>query len=113
MITVVVRTAVVVMAGRSVGSASADGDLDRRGVGQGVEHRGALLRLRDEPCDLLGGRVRVDVEVDVDVLEAVPDLRVATQDAQDVVLPLDRRLDGAELDAAMLRDGRDTRGEAA
>src|SRR5690606_16343847 len=45
-------------------------------------------------------------------VEAVAHLGVAAEDAEDVVVALDGGLDALELDAAVLRDGRDTGREA-
>ena len=58
-------------------------------------------------------RVRVDRERHLDVVVAVADVAVGTEDPADVVRALDRRLDRAQLDAAVLRDRRHARGQAA
>ena len=50
-------------------------------------------------CDGIG----IDVVVHLDVVEAVPHLGIATEDAEDVHVTLDRRLDRVELDAPVLR----------
>src|ERR1035438_2761458 len=92
---------------------SSDFDGDVRGIRQGVEHRGALLGLGDQRLDLLPRRVRVDGERHLDVVEAVTDVAVGTKDPADVVPALDRGLDRAELDATVLRDGRNTPRQAA
>ena len=57
--------------------------------------------------------VGVDVEGHLDVVEAVADVAVGAEDPADVVVALDRRLDRAQLDAAVLRDRRHARGQAA
>ena len=57
--------------------------------------------------------VRVDLERHLDVVEAVADVAVGAEDAADVVVALDRRLDRAQLDAAVLRDRRHAGGQAA
>src|SRR5690242_17086077 len=91
-----------------------DGDVGR--VAQRVVHCRALLRLRHQRLDVLAGRVRVDVEGHLDVVEAVADVAVGTEDAADVVGALDRRGDRAQLDAAVLGDrghaGRQAAGQA-
>ena len=61
---------------RSTVSPSGDLDGDLRWVGEGVEHRGALLGLGDQRFDLLPGGVGVDHERHLDVVEAVPDVAV-------------------------------------
>ena len=60
-----------------------------------------------------GRRVGVDLEGHLDVVEAVADVAVGAEDAADVVVALDGRLDRAQLDAAVLRDRRDAGGQAA
>src|SRR3984957_18359917 len=98
---------------RSMFCPSGDFDGDVRRVGERVEHRGALLGLGDQGLDLLPRRVRVDGERHLDVVVAVAGVAVGAEDPADVVPALDRGLDRAELDAAVLRDGRDTPGQAA
>src|ERR1017187_7976578 len=88
-------------------------DRDVRRIRESVEHGGALLGLGDQRLDLLPRRVRVDVERHLDVVVAVADIAVGTEDPADVVAALDRGLDRAQLDAAVLRDGRDTPRQAA
>ena len=90
-----------------------DFDGDVRRVRQGVEHGGPLLGLGHQRLDVLPRRVRVDVEGHLDVVIAVADVAVGAEDSSDVVGALDRRLDRAELDAAVLRDGRHARCQAA
>src|SRR5215467_12364109 len=85
---------------------SGDLDSDVRRVRESVEHRRALLRLGDKRLDLLLRGVGVDGESHLDVVVAVADVAVGTEDPADVVRAFDRRLDGAQLDAAVLRDGR-------
>src|SRR4029079_7925345 len=58
-------------------------------------------------------RVRVDGERPLGGVEAVANIAVGTEDPADVVRALDRRLDRAQLDAAVLRDGRDSPRQAA
>src|ERR1700689_4694978 len=87
---------------------SGDFDGDVRRVRESVEHGGALLRLGHQRLDVLPRRVRVDVEGHLDVVVAVADVAVGAEDAADVVPALDRGLDRAQLDAAVLRDRRDT-----
>src|SRR4051812_19330110 len=109
--TMVVRRSMI----RSAGAASASGDFDRdvRRIGDDVVDRGALLRLRDDRFDVLLRRVRVDVERHLDVVVAVADVAVDSQDALDVHRPFELRFDRAQLDAAVLRDGGDAGGQAA
>ena len=91
---------------------SDDLDRDLGRIREGVEHRGALLRLGDQRLDLIRGRVGVDFERHLDGVEAVADVGVA-ENALEVVVALDRRLDRAKLDLAVLGDRRDARREAA
>src|SRR6516225_3588653 len=98
---------------RSMACPLGDLDSDIRRVRESVEHGGALLGLGYQRLDLLPRRVRVDGEGHMDVVEAVADVAVGTEDPADVVRALDRRLDRAQLDAAVLRDGRYTPGQAA
>src|ERR1035438_9957232 len=92
---------------------SGDFDGDVRRIRESVEHGGALLGLGDQRLDLLPRRVRVDGERHLDVVVAVTDVAVGTKDPADVVPAFDRGLDRAELDAAVLRDGRNTPSQAA
>src|SRR5580693_7398946 len=105
MTTVVVRSMAwplsAVWSGRS-----SDFDDDVRRVGERVEHGGTLLGLGDQGLDLLSRRVRVDGERHLDVVVAVADVAVGAEDPADVMPALDRGLDRAQLDAAVLRDGR-------
>ena len=78
-----------------------------------VVHGRALLRLRDDRLDVLLRRVRVDLERHLDVVVAVAHVAVDAEDAADVHLAFELRLDRAQLDAAILRDGRDAGREAA
>src|SRR4051794_1530672 len=73
--------------------ASGDFDGDVRGVRERVKHGRALLRLGHQCLDLLRRRVRVDDEGHLDVVEAVADIAVGTEDPADVVVALDRRFD--------------------
>src|ERR1017187_6345084 len=88
-------------------------DRDVRRIRESVEHGGALLGLGDQRLDLLPRRVRVDVERHLDVVVAVADVAVGTEDPADVMAALDRGLDRAQLDAAVLRHGRNTPRQAA
>src|SRR5690606_31465999 len=56
--------------------------------------------------------IRVDLEDDLDPVEAVAHLAVDAEDALDVHAGFERRLHGAELNVPVLRDGRDAGGEA-
>ena len=78
-----------------------------------VVDRRALLRLRDDRLDFLLRRVGVDLERHLDVVVAVAHVAVDAEDAADVHLAFELRLDRAQLDAAILRDGGDAGGEAA
>src|ERR1700742_3344248 len=82
------------------GSGYFDGDVGR--VGERVEDGRALLRLGHQRLDLFPGRVRVDVEGHLDVVEAVAHVAVGAEDAADVMVALDGGLDRAQLDAAVL-----------
>src|ERR1017187_7307142 len=88
-------------------------DRDVRRIRESVEHGGALLGLGDQRLDLLPRRVRVDVERHLDVVVAVADVAVGTEDPADVMAALDRGLDRAQLDATVLRHGRNTPRQAA
>src|SRR5690606_29178435 len=77
-----------------------DGDVRR--VRHDVEHRRALLRLRDERLDLLLRRVGVDIERHRDVFVAVAHVGVDAEDAANIHRALELRLDGTQLDAAVL-----------
>ena len=77
-----------------------DGDVDRDTVGDDVEHRRAGPRLFDDLAQLLGRGVALDLEVDADLLVAVADLVRQSEDAPQVDVTLDRRLDGGQLHAA-------------
>src|ERR1700739_4765916 len=92
---------------------SGDFDGDVRRVGQRVVHGRALLGLGHQRLDVLPRRVRVDGERYLDVVVAVADVAVGTEDPADVVAALDHGLDRAELDATVLRDGRNTPRQAA
>src|ERR1700733_9593253 len=91
---------------------SRDRDGDLRRVRESVEHGGTLLGLGDQRLDLLPGRVRVDRERHLDVVEAVADIAVDAEEPAEVVAALDGRLDRAKLNAAVLRDRRHTRAQA-
>ena len=78
-----------------------------------VVHRRALLRLRDDGLDLLLGRIRVDVEGDLDVVVAVAHVAVDAENALDVHGPFELRLDRPQLDAPILRDRGDASRQAA
>src|SRR5580700_9437204 len=88
-------------------------DEDLRRVGHDVEDCRALLGLGQQRLKVLAGGVGVDGEPDRDRLEAVADVGVGAEDAQDVHLAFDRGGDRPELDAAELGDGGDAGGEAA
>src|SRR5215469_1299676 len=98
---------------RSMTCPSGDLDADVRWVRESVEHGGALLGLGHQRLDLLPRRVRVDGERHLDVVEAVADVAVGPEDPADVVRARNRGLDRPQLDAAVLRDGRHTRRQAA
>src|SRR5271166_3426135 len=91
------------------------GQLDEhlRRVGHDVEDRRALLRLGDQRLEVVAGGVGVDGEPDRDRLEAVADIGVGAEDAQDVHLAFDGGGDRPELDAPVLGDRGDARGQAA
>src|SRR6202043_1546515 len=91
-------------------SGQLDEDLGR--VGHHVEDRRALLRLGDQRFEVLTGSVGVDGEPDGYRVEAVADVGVGPQDAQDVHLAFDRGGDRPELDAPELGDRGDAGGQA-
>src|SRR6516165_12322339 len=91
---------------RSMACPSGDLDGDVRWVRESVEHGGALLGLGNQRLDLLPRRVRVDGERHLDVVEAIADVAVGAEDPADVVRALNRGLNRAQLDAAVLGDGR-------
>src|SRR5580658_5627954 len=68
-------------------------------VGHDVKDRGAFLRLGDQRLEVFARSVGVDGEPDGDRVEAVPDVRVGAEDAQDVHLAFDRGGDRAKLNA--------------
>src|SRR5947207_8812490 len=88
-----------------------DGDVHR--VGDDVVDRRAFLRLRHERFDIFLRGVRVDFEGYLDVVVAVAHVAVDAEDAANVHLAFDVRLDRAQLDAAILRDRSDAGSEAA
>src|SRR5688572_6066387 len=88
-----------------------DADVGR--VGDDVEHRRPLLRLRDDRLDVLLGRIRVDVEGHLDVVVAVAHVAVDAENALDVHGPLDFRFDRPELNTTILCDRGDAGGQAA
>src|SRR6516225_4777838 len=92
---------------------SVDGDEDVRRVGDDVEYGRPLLRLGYQRLDVVLARIGANVEMNADGTEAIAHLVVDTEDALNVHIGLERRLDGVELDAAPLGDRGDARGEAA
>src|SRR5258708_13330980 len=88
-------TAVLCSINYSIRSSDLDRDAGR--VGEGVEHGGALLRLGHQRLDVLLGRVRVDVERHLDVVEAVADVPVRPEDAPHLLLAFPRRLHRLQL----------------
>src|SRR5260370_37481202 len=91
-------------------SGQLDEDLGR--VGHDVEGRRGLLRLGDQRFEVLPGSVGVDGEPDGYRVEAVADVGVSPQDAQDVHLAFDRGSDRPELDATELGDRGNAGGQA-
>src|SRR5215475_6383759 len=83
-ITVVVLGTAAPPPARWTGSVDLDGDVGR--VGDDVVDRGALLRLRDQRPDLLGGGVGVDLVADGDAAESVANVRVGAEDPVQVHL---------------------------
>src|SRR3984893_14793694 len=94
---------------RSMAWPLGDFDGDVRRIRESVKHGGALLGLGDQRLDLLLRRVRVEVERQLYAVETVADVAVATEYPVDVGSALVRRLDRAQLDAAVLRHGRPAR----
>src|SRR3954449_10242020 len=73
---------------------------DRRAVGDDVEHSGAGLGLLDDLAQLLGRRIALDVERHPDLLVAVADIGIESEDAVEVDVAFDGRGDFTQLDAA-------------
>src|ERR1700733_10220295 len=59
-----------------------DGNVGR--ICDDVEHRRALLRLRDQRLDLLLRSIGIDLEADLDVVVAVAHLAVNAEDAIEI-----------------------------
>src|SRR6185312_6900081 len=79
---------------------SLDADRNRQAVGEAVEHGRAGFRLHDDFFELLGRSVAFDREGNFDALVAVANLVRETEDAAQIDIAFDGRLDFAELDAA-------------
>src|SRR5262245_65425963 len=92
-------------------SADLDGDAGR--VGDDVVDRGALLRLRYQRPDLLGGGVGVDLVTDGDAAETVAHIRVGTEDPVQVHLGGGGGPHRPQLDRPLLGDGGHACGQAA
>src|ERR1700730_10871565 len=88
-------------------------DRDVHRVRDGVVYGRALLRLRDDRLDVLLRCIRVDLERHLDVVVPVADVAVDAEDAANVHLAFDLRLDGPQLDAAILRHGGNAGGQTA
>ena len=86
---------------------------DVRRVRQDVVHGGTLLRLRYECFDVFRRGIRVDIERDANVLEAVADVRVGPEDAENVHLAFELRFDRLELDVPVLGHRGNAGGQAA
>lgn len=83
------------------------------GIRDDVEHRRSFLRLGDERGDIVGRRVRVDVEVDPNGLKSVSNVSVNAENSRKVHVALNRRFRRSELDSPILRDRGHTRHQAA
>src|SRR4051794_12552150 len=90
-------------------------DRDEHGgrIGDDVEDGGPLLRLRDQRLDVVFAGIGTDVEVDADGAEPVAHVIVDAENALNIHVGLERRLDRMKLDAAPLGDRGNARGQAA
>src|SRR5260370_27014407 len=79
-------------ASRETRSVHLDGDIRR--VGDDIEDRRALLRLRDKGLDLILGRIGVDLVFDLDAIEAIAHVGIDAEDALQVHPTFDGRFDG-------------------
>src|SRR5262249_43329988 len=84
-----------------------DGDVGR--IGHVAKTPRALLRLRNEPLDILALGAGIDLVGNANAAEAVAHIVVDAEDALNVHVAFDRRLDRAQLDIAVLSDGGDAR----
>src|ERR1051326_6100582 len=62
---------------------------------------------------MFGRGIGINIEVHIDGVEPIADVGIATEDAEYVHAAFERGPDGPELDAAVLRDRGDARGETA
>src|SRR5689334_14099121 len=95
------------VAGAAIPLHDLDDDVGR--IGHNVIDGRALLRLRDQRLDVLLRRVGVDAEGDLDVVVTVAHVAVDAEDAVQVHLAFELRLDRTQLYAAVLRYRGDTR----
>ena len=109
MTVVVLRTVPVLRRRRC----SLHGDGHVRRIRDDVVDGRALLRLGDQRLDVLPTRVGIDIVGDLDPLEAVADLVIDSEDALDIHVAFERRRHRLQLDIAILRDRRDSGGQAA
>src|ERR1700722_12302844 len=68
-----------------------------RRVSDYVVHCGALLRLRDERLEILATRIRINIVRHADALEAVADLVIDAEDALQIHIAFNGRLDRLQL----------------
>src|SRR3954464_2958916 len=92
---------------------SVDRDEHSGRIGNDVEDGGPLLRLRNQRLDVVFAGVGTDVEVDADGAEPVAHVIVDAENALNVHVGLERRLDRMKLDAAPLGDRGNARGQTA
>src|SRR6516164_7985518 len=92
---------------------SVDGDEDVRRVSDDVEYGRPLLRLGDQRLDVVLARIRANVEMNANDAEAIAHFLVDAEDALNVHVRLERRLDHVELYAAPLRNCGNARRQAA
>src|SRR5262245_42361141 len=81
-----------------------DFDCDIRRIGHDVVDRRPFLRLRNEGFDVFALGIGVDLVHDLDPVKAITHIAVDAQDALNVHVPFNRRLDGTQLDIAVLCD---------
>src|SRR6185312_1087626 len=93
------------------GGRGLDADRNRHAVGDDVEHGRSGLRLHDDLLESIGSSVTIDLEGNLDALVAVADVFRESENATQIDITLDRRLDFVELDSAHRRDIGDASGE--
>ena len=82
-------------------------DADAGRVRNNIENSRAFLRLGDQSPDLVGSSVGIDLVLYGDTLKSISHILVHTKDTLHVHRAFDRSHDGAQLNSAVLCDGRD------